>query len=409
MPHGAPLLAQDFADSHAADTWRQDTGGGGSRSWYVEGGALHQWSGDALLHAIFMGDEHWTDYAVTARVRVARNDRDGRAGLIFRSTTNGFALFRLHREKSIVQLAYHSNDPFGWQVLAERKLPIQVEGGRWYQMEVQAAGKRVRCFIDGQPVLEAVLDLANEGGIGFYSVDAQASFDDLCVLKLEPDKNVQIPEATVNSYWFNETFQRESSYWSSLQGASAAPPWPVVIGACMQLDKSVRHARNLLERYDLYDSKVAVKSSCAEGVIGIVLRDDGKRRYVCGVDCDTGRVFIRLDDDLAEKTLVEKSDSRIRDAVHGGGASNGPLVYLVTQQTGAEVQLRVVLIGTPDLRTLLGEGDQEPDDKAQVRMGVLAQVDVKITDATLPHGRLGFYADRARVMFHSLQVSDDGE
>jgi S1-C subfamily serine protease len=409
LPHGAPLLTQDFTDSRATDAWRQETGGGGTRSWYVEGGGLHQWSGDALLHAIFTGDERWTDYAFSARVRIAMNERDGRAGLIFRSTANGFALFRLHREKRVVQLAHHCNDPFGWQVLAERKLPFAVEGGRWYQLEVQTMGNRVRCFIDGQPVLEAVLDLASEGGVGFYSVDAQASFDDLHVLKLDSGKDVQAPEATVNSYWFNESFQSESAYWNAFQEETPAPPWPVTPGACLQLDKTLRHARNRLERYDLYDSHVAAKASCAEGVLGVVLRDDGKRRYVCGVDCETGRVFIQLVDGSTQKVLVEKSDSRIRDAIRGGETDFGPLIYLVTQQTGAELRFRVVLIGAPDLRTLLGEGDQEPDSKAQVRMGVLAQVEVQATDATLPHGRLGLYADRARVMFHSVQVSDDGE
>lgn len=409
LPHGEPLLAQDFTDSRAADSWRQDTGGGGTRSWYVEGGALHQWSGDALLHAIFVGNEKWTDYALTARVRIAMNERDGRAGLIFRSTTHGFALFRVHREKRVVQLAYHCNDPFGWQVLAERKLPIAVEGGRWYQLEVQTVGKRVRCFIDGQAVLETVQDLAGEGGVGFYSVDAQASFDDLRVLKLAPGNEAHVPEATVNSFWFNEGFQSESAYWNAFQGEAPSAPWLVVPGACLQLDKTVRHARNRLDRYDLYDSNVAVKASCAEGVIGVVLRDDGQRRYVCGMDCDTGRVFIRLDDGAAQKVLIEKTDSRIREAVHGVATSFGPLLYLVAQLHGTELRLRVVLIGAPDLRTLLGEGDQEPDGKAQVRMGVLAQVDVQATDATLPHGRLGLYADRARVLFHSVQVSDDGE
>ncbi len=409
LPHGAPMLAQDFTDTHAADAWRQNTGGGGMRSWYVEGGALHQWSGDGLLHAIFTGDERWKDYALTARVKIATNDRDGRAGLIFRATDAGFALFRLHREKRMVQLAFHSSEPFGWQVLAERKLPMEVEGGRWYGLEVQTAGKRVRCFIDGQPVMEAMLDLVDEGGVGFYSVDAQASFDDLRVLKLEPSNDVQVPEATVNSYWFNESFQREPSYWRAFQDEKDAAPWPVVPGACMQLDQTVRHARNVLERYDIYDSHVAVKATCTEGVIGVVLRDDLERRYVCGVDCDTGRVFIRLDDGETQKVLVEKSDSRILDAVHGSGAAGGPLLYVVTQHTGSDLRCRVVVIGTPDLRTLLGEGDQEPEAKAQVRMGVLAQVDVQITDTTLAHGRLGLYADRARVMFHSVQVSDGGE
>jgi S1-C subfamily serine protease len=408
LPHGDVLLAQDFADLHAADDWRQDTGGSGSRTWYVDGGTLHQWSGDALLHAIFTGDETWTDYALTARVRIAQNKKDGRAGLIFRANSDGFALFRLHRGRGVVQLAYHASDPFGWQVLAERRLPLRVQGGRWYRMEVQAVGKRVRCFIDGRPVLEAVLDLARQGGIGFYSVDSQASFDDLRVLKLQADAKEQPAEATMNSYWFNESFERASSHWGAFLGQAPAPPWPTVTGACMQLDRDKRHARNMLRRYNVCDSQVAVKASCAEGTLGMVLRDDGRRRYVCGVDCNSGRVFVRLDDGEQRKILAEKTELRIRDAVHITPGTPIPLIYLVTQQQGSEVRFRVVLIGTPDLRTLLAEDDQKPDPKAQLRFGVLAQVEVLADDATLKSGRLGFYADRARVLFHSLQVSDGG-
>jgi hypothetical protein len=77
-------------------------------------------------------------------------------------------------------------------------------------------------------VLEAVLDLADAGGVGFYSVDAQASFDDLRVSKLAPAGEAQVPEATVNSFWFNENFQREPSYWRAFQGEADAAPWPVV-------------------------------------------------------------------------------------------------------------------------------------------------------------------------------------
>ena len=409
LPHGKALLAQDFADAHSADDWRQDTGGTLSRTWYVDQGRLNQWSPDGLLHAIFTGDESWTDYALTARVRIARNEKDGRAGLIFRASSDGFALFRLHRDRGVVQLAYHASDPFGWQVLAERRLPIQVEGDRWYQMEVQAVGRRVRCFIDGQPVLEAVLDLAPEGGVGFYSVDSQAAFDDLRVLKLESDNEKQTPDVSVNSYWFNADFQRASDYWAAFKGALPAPPWKTVRGACMQLDAQVRDARYLMRRYDVCDSQVAVKATCAQGTIGLVLRDDGQRRYVCGVNCDSGRLFIRLDDGAKQKILAEKTELRIRDSVHIMPGTRAPLIYLVTQHQETALRLRVVLVGTPDLHTLLGEDDQQPDAKAQLRFGVLTQADIQMDDATLKAGRLGFYADGARVLFHSIHVSDDGE
>jgi hypothetical protein len=409
LPHGDVLLAQDFADPHAADEWRQDTGGTVSRTWYVDKGTLHQWGADGLLHAIFTGDENWTDYTFEARVRIAKNERDGRAGLIFRATSDGFALFRLHRDRGIVQLAYHTDDPFGWQVLAERRLPGRVEGDRWYRMEVQAAGKRVRCFIDGQPVLEAVLDVAGQGGIGLYSVDSQASFDDLRVSKLKADAKDQLPEVTVNSYWFNADFQRPSNYWGAFLGQNPAPPWFTVPGACMQLDPTVRHGRYMLRRYDVCDSHVAVKATCAQGTVGIVLRDDGRRRYVCGVDCDNGRLFVRLDDGDKRKILVEKTEFQIRDSIHIMPGTRVPLMYLVSQQQGSDLQFRVVLVGTPDLHSLLGEDDQKPEAKAQMRFGVLTQASVQVNDATVSAGRLGFYADGARVLFHSIQVSDDGE
>ena len=388
---GEVLLSEKFAEPKAAEGWRQDTGGGEMRTWYVEDGALHQLNEDGLLHAVFAGEQRWTDYAFRARVKIHTNEKDGRAGLIFRATGDGFALFRLHRARSLVQLAYHSNDPFGWQVLAERKLPFPVKGDHGYALEVQAAGNRVLCVLDGQVVLEAVLELAREGGVGFYSVDSAASFDDAEVAALKPEAGARNPEATLRSFWFSDSFAKESEFWSC-PGETAAEPWPLVPGACLQLQAGPVQRRNVLSRYIFADGQIICWVSCRQGNVGLVLRDDGKRRYLFTVNPEEGRAQLLLEDGDGQKVLQEKKEARLKEAL------NAPLPELDLEALG----------GMPKAVTLSGRRPfllivnlRGPRIVAAVNSIPLLDV----TDSTLGEGRIGLYTDGARALFHSLNVS----
>jgi S1-C subfamily serine protease len=388
---GKVLLSEKFSEPKAAEGWRQDTGGGETRTWYVEDGALHQFSEDGLLHAVFAGEQRWTDYAFGARVKMHTNEKDGRAGLIFRATGDGFALFRLHRARSLVQLAYHSNDPFGWQVLAERKLPFEVQGDHGYALEVQAVGDRVLCVLDGQVVLEAALELAREGGVGFYSVDSSATFDDAEVAELKPEAGARTPEATLRSFWFSDSFAKESEFWQ-VAGETEAEPWPLVPGARLQLQAGPAKRRNVLSRYIFADGQVLCWVSCRQGSVGLVLRDDGKRRYLFAVDPQEGRAQLLLEDGDRRKVLQEKKEARLKEAL------NAPLLEL-----------------DPEAPRLPGKSAPSSGQRPFLLIvnlrgpRIVAAVNgiplLDVTDPTLREGRIGLYTDGARALFHSLNVA----
>ncbi len=374
LERGAELYRQDFSDVRAADSWKQDTGGGDTRTWYVEDGALNQFNADGMLHAIFAGGGRRRDYAFSARVRIQVNENDGRAGLIFRANDDGFALFRLHRRTSQVQLACHAAAPFGWRVLAERRLPFQVQGEKWYEMQVQARGNRVLCLLDGEVVLEAFTDGAPEGGVGFYSVDSQASFREARVTALAGEGPGKAGDATLRSFWFREGFLADPDYLQAYAGSAPAAPWLLVPGGCLHLDADASDRSNMLEGCEVHDADIRSLVSCAAGTVGLVFRGEGKGRYVFAVSPAANRARLLLEEDGRWKELASAS---------------------------CPDDLRAPSAGT-FLLNVSARGDR-------LQAGVNNKMFLDAGDGTLTRGRVGLYADKARAMFHFLQASSPPE
>ncbi len=278
--HGEALWREDFAQAAPAEDWDQETGGQDQRTWYVEDGALHQFADDELLHAVFAGERDWQHYAVQSRMRIADNPGDGRAGLIVRDTEDGFLLMRLHSGSSRVQIAQHVRSPFGWTILADQSLDMAVETGRWYTMEVQVRGPEVLGLLDGRPVIAARLaagPIARSGRIGFYAVDAQASFAEARVLGLAaPDQDIELDDSlAVHSFWFTDRFAEHEGLWQAYHQQDKTSPWRLSPGAMMQLDDSAGRRVSLLRRYRISDAQLhAVLTVDGAGAAGLVLRGD---------------------------------------------------------------------------------------------------------------------------------------
>jgi S1-C subfamily serine protease len=231
---GRLLLKESFDSPERFEKWEQYTGGTDKRTWFLEKGTLNQFESNEVLHAIYLGDTTWTDYIVTARVRITNEHEDSRAGIIFRETPDGFYLFRIHRETDKAQIAYHCKQPFGWFVIMEKKLDIDIKD-KWYAMAVAASGKNIACFLDAKCIFTTHAEYSHRGRIGFYSVESKTSFDSLEVSELPVNEKQASPsyEPGILSFWFSDYFTSKSGWWHQYLAENNTPaPWRFGDGGC---------------------------------------------------------------------------------------------------------------------------------------------------------------------------------
>ena len=132
---GKVLYATDFAKG--AEGWKTDGG-----KWSVEGGAYRQ--GDRAVGLSYFGDETWSDYTLTLKARKLAGPEGflvvfGRkGGDKYWWNVGGW----LNREHGIE----FNRSPVGNRVAGK------VETDRWYDVKVELAGRRVRCYLDGKLV-----------------------------------------------------------------------------------------------------------------------------------------------------------------------------------------------------------------------------------------------------------------
>jgi len=204
---------------------------------------LHQFESDEVLHAICLGDTTWDNYIVRAKVKINDEHDDSRAGIIFRETADGFYLFRIHKETDKAQLAYHSKRPFGWFIILEKKLDMDI-GDDWYTMAVSVVDNDITCFLDSHCVFTAQTEYAGKGRIGFYSVESKASFDSLIVCRASGSakNSSQQYRPELLSFWFSDNFSLKSTWWYQYADKAAQPwPWIFYDGCCAMLaeDKKI--------------------------------------------------------------------------------------------------------------------------------------------------------------------------
>jgi rhamnogalacturonan endolyase len=110
-----------------------------------------------LLYPLFVtGDEEWGDYTVEAKVRPLSFAK--MAGVVFRYHTNRhYYLFALRGgNKAVLTIRGPLESAFRqaeWRVLGE--VPFNYDTKRYYALTVENDGPKIRCLIDGKPVLEA--------------------------------------------------------------------------------------------------------------------------------------------------------------------------------------------------------------------------------------------------------------
>jgi alpha-L-arabinofuranosidase len=137
---GETLFTCDFAEG--AKGWRLLGG-----DWKVQDGALRQ---DALTENVraIAGDKTWTDYSYSLKARKL----GGAEGFLI--------LFRVRdeNEKSWWNLGGWGNSRHAIEAggIVANEVPGRIETGRWYDIRIELAGPRVKCYLDGQLIHDAV-------------------------------------------------------------------------------------------------------------------------------------------------------------------------------------------------------------------------------------------------------------
>ncbi len=135
-PDGKILFASDF--SQGSDGWKFLGGG----SWKTQDGALRQTAEREFVRAL-AGDKSWTDYTLELKARKIA----GREGFLI--------LFHINDDEDRVwwNIAGWNNTQHAVE-LDETVDPKRgtVESGRWYDIRVEVAGTRVKCWFDGRLV-----------------------------------------------------------------------------------------------------------------------------------------------------------------------------------------------------------------------------------------------------------------
>lgn len=261
------LLNEKFNDKERFNKWEQNTGGNETRTWYLQNGILHQHENNELLHAISLGETTWDDYLMKARVKISDEKGDGRAGLIFRETDKGFYLFRIHKETDKAQLAYHSKYPFGWFVLKQKDLNLDITD-KYYSMAVYATGNTLSCFLDSICIFTTNAEYSGNGKIGFYSVDCKASFDSLTIYDVPKQKSTETPQEQpeIHSFWFSDYFNQESVWWYQYEDSYNNPsPWHFSDAGCIQMSDDNRARYCEFTKYRFSDFSMLLVVTLSEG------------------------------------------------------------------------------------------------------------------------------------------------
>jgi hypothetical protein len=282
----AVLLEEDFNDPAAFKEWEQSTGGMEKRTWFIENGVLNQFESDKVLHAIYLGDTSWTNYIVKAKMRIKDEHDDSRAGLIFRETEDGFYLFRIHKETDKAQLAYHCKGPFGWFIIMERTLGMDVSD-TWYELTVHALDNAFACFLDTGWIFTGHGDYTKQGRIGFYSVESKASFDSLRVCAVPTTFSSPVTHQATEplSFWFADHFNLQSTWWYQYEEGEGKPhPWVYTEGGFAQMVEDKTERVSEFTKYALKDFSmdllVSLGRATEKSAFNIIFRKNN-RGYLC--------------------------------------------------------------------------------------------------------------------------------
>jgi len=156
------LFAEDF--SKGTPAWRVFKG-----DWSVVDGAYRQSGGDVDLRSV-AGDAGWGDYTCSLKARKL----GGAEGFLI--------MFHVRDDSNWLwwNLGGWSNSRHaiekcagGGKSLVGQAVPGQIETGRWYDIRIELKGPRIRCYLQGQLITEA-MDTQAQGLYATASSDTRS-------------------------------------------------------------------------------------------------------------------------------------------------------------------------------------------------------------------------------------------
>jgi alpha-L-arabinofuranosidase len=141
---GKLLYASDFSES--AKDWQEQSRRRGRSSWSVEDGAYRQnRNGQAFS---YLGDKNWSDYTLSLKARKLSGS-EGFLIVFGRQGTDRFwwNLGGWNNSQHAIELN---------QTLVGRPVRGRIETDRWYDIKIELTGSRIRCYLDGALIHDAM-------------------------------------------------------------------------------------------------------------------------------------------------------------------------------------------------------------------------------------------------------------
>ena len=186
-----------------------------SGGWETKRGVLRQTADDRPYSYAIVGDSKWDVRYISAKVRIDapfHADAWHKIGLIFRANfppdnrIRCYAYELLPRIKSSGLLTAFINER-GMATGVGRGRPIhggmELKNGEWYHIEIVLEGKNINFYINEfWQWEEDEADHVEKGAVGFFTLLAKASFDELIVEgeNLQDRLSVQ-PNGNLASQW----------------------------------------------------------------------------------------------------------------------------------------------------------------------------------------------------------------
>ncbi len=179
----------DFSDG--LDEWRFVTyhlwGGWKSRTtWITTNGTLQQSNKRAWTVAV-VGEDHWDNYTVSARIRIDEPFNAEPVGLVFRARflpDNEFVYYAFNIDLNYenINLSYRRGGQTTTIIPPPSDDESIVEIGKWYDIRAHVNGGHFQCYINDALEFEYTdEDYIAQGAVGIVSQYSLVSIDDLAV------------------------------------------------------------------------------------------------------------------------------------------------------------------------------------------------------------------------------------
>jgi hypothetical protein len=178
----AALLFEDNFDSADVRAWTTQYG-----KWSIvqdNGNGSYVFYQSSLNEGrAFTGSSSWSNYTVTAQVKVENFNGANRVNLCarYRDGNNYYAASLYNSKGGVLELRKKVSGSSA--TLAAKKLPLS--SGVWYIMQLKVNGANLSLAVNGVEQLSVTDNSFTSGGIGLVAYKAAAKFDEIVVNSLD--------------------------------------------------------------------------------------------------------------------------------------------------------------------------------------------------------------------------------